>query len=717
MILFPADLDDFENPEPADSLDDPSHAGQHDDANDAIEALEAKVGVDNSTDEDSFDFRIRRLESNPHWITDFGAVGDGVTDDTAAIQAALDAGNADGRGVYVPKVDDPLTDFYKITDDLVPYSDTHMFGDGASLSIIKQTALNKNGLRGIGLENVTLHDFALKGNAADDTHVGTGTGKGIYLTYGTRGNNPRHELRNLNVAGWGSDGVYVQTGITMLVDNVLSQYNAGHGFHWPEGGTSTRFSNTWALRCNQAGYYFNQSVYISLIGAATDFCGVGYYIKDAQSIGFFACGSENQRNIGGTYNGRSWVIDNSANITLEACWITGNNNIGVEVINTANNAWLNVVDNSPGGSAVNFIKTAAGTNSVIAGLNNDTANSLSPGTVSIYNDGGGGLRPASDIHLANNKSIVWRNAADSADKVVLFVGADDVTGIKSGGGGLQLKRSDNVAIVSIEEGSDLTRFLGDLYLTNNKSLVWRNAADSADKVLLHLGTTDNVVLRGAGGDVFIEKADTTIIAQFKESDNTLDMRSHKIVAVANPTNPQDATTKDYTDSTFQVIDPQLTALAALSPAADKLPYFTGATTAALADFTTLARTLIANSTEANMRTTLQLGSANAVGFKSLALTDTSGTLSMTAAADGGEYNLSVSASGTLALFGSGGNFLNLELLDGGLFIDSGKLVKQTSSPPASAGATGGVGTIEWDSGFIYICVAANTWKRVAIATW
>lgn len=40
-----------------------------------------------------------------------------------------------------------------------------------------------------------------------------------------------------------------------------------------------------------------------------------------------------------------------------------------------------------------------------------------------------------------------------------------------------------------------------------------------------------------------------------------------------------------------------------------------------------------------------------------------------------------------------------------------------SDPPASATATGVAGTITWDSGFIYVCTATDTWKRVAIATW
>lgn len=37
--------------------------------------------------------------------------------------------------------------------------------------------------------------------------------------------------------------------------------------------------------------------------------------------------------------------------------------------------------------------------------------------------------------------------------------------------------------------------------------------------------------------------------------------------------------------------------------------------------------------------------------------------------------------------------------------------------PASAAATGTAGTIAYDSSYIYVCISANTWKRVAISTW
>lgn len=62
-VNFPASLDNFTNPSSTSSVASPSHAQQHADANDAIEALEAKVGVNNSTITTSLDYRVRTLEN------------------------------------------------------------------------------------------------------------------------------------------------------------------------------------------------------------------------------------------------------------------------------------------------------------------------------------------------------------------------------------------------------------------------------------------------------------------------------------------------------------------------------------------------------------------------------------------------------------------------------------------------------------------------------
>ena len=41
----------------------------------------------------------------------------------------------------------------------------------------------------------------------------------------------------------------------------------------------------------------------------------------------------------------------------------------------------------------------------------------------------------------------------------------------------------------------------------------------------------------------------------------------------------------------------------------------------------------------------------------------------------------------------------------------------SQATPASAGAAGHKGEVRWDDGFIYVCVADDTWERVAIDTW
>jgi len=46
-----------------------------------------------------------------------------------------------------------------------------------------------------------------------------------------------------------------------------------------------------------------------------------------------------------------------------------------------------------------------------------------------------------------------------------------------------------------------------------------------------------------------------------------------------------------------------------------------------------------------------------------------------------------------------------------------KLRVTTTVAPASATAAGTAGEFAWDSNYIYICTATNTWKRVGISTW
>jgi hypothetical protein len=86
--------------------------------------------------------------------------------------------------------------------------------------------------------------------------------------------------------------------------------------------------------------------------------------------------------------------------------------------------------------------------------------------------------------------------------------------------------------------------------------------------------------------------------------------------------------------------------------------------------------------------------------------------SFTSAQDTGMYYISsnkigFSTSGTLRVTMSGT----------AVTLASGVALVLPSTTPASASATGVAGTITWDSSYIYVCTATDTWRRVAIATW
>jgi hypothetical protein len=52
-----------------------------------------------------------------------------------------------------------------------------------------------------------------------------------------------------------------------------------------------------------------------------------------------------------------------------------------------------------------------------------------------------------------------------------------------------------------------------------------------------------------------------------------------------------------------------------------------------------------------------------------------------------------------------------------LDVNADSIRVRTAQTPATAGAAGNQGEIAWDADYIYVCVATDTWKRVAIATW
>jgi len=64
MSAYPTSLDTLTNPGASSKLNNPSHSQQHSDANDAIEALEAKVGINGSAVTTSVDYKLSSLPAS-----------------------------------------------------------------------------------------------------------------------------------------------------------------------------------------------------------------------------------------------------------------------------------------------------------------------------------------------------------------------------------------------------------------------------------------------------------------------------------------------------------------------------------------------------------------------------------------------------------------------------------------------------------------------------
>jgi hypothetical protein len=185
-------------------------------------------------------------------VQDFGAVGDGVTDDTAAIQAAINSASNYGR-IHIP------SGTYKVTSTLVIDVGIILYGDGAQeyadvspgKTVISYTgtgvAINVLGTGGEGKENIHLSDFSIIGNNSANGGIDIGTGLitkssfiNIFISgFKNSGTNLGYGIRLLNVYTTLFENVYTYKNITGLYFfgdtttlnfvNCVSRQNLGDG--------------------------------------------------------------------------------------------------------------------------------------------------------------------------------------------------------------------------------------------------------------------------------------------------------------------------------------------------------------------------------------------------------------------------------------------------------------------------------------------------------
>ncbi len=231
-------------------------------------------------------------------VKDFGAVGDGVTDDTAAIQAALDSLPSAGGEVYVP------TGQYRVTAGLVASKRVRLVGAGysfllasASPCVIVKASTVSGPVLTLSASASTVENLSFLGEVGN-------TGDGILIR------SSRGTLRDVSVFQMGQDGIRIGTDAgnencnLWYLSNVKTKSNGQHGLHLSEGAGPLADTNAGtcvnidAQSNGAAGVYLNGSQLNTFVGGAYQNNGTyGIHLSSNASYHVFSGGDPEANSI------------------------------------------------------------------------------------------------------------------------------------------------------------------------------------------------------------------------------------------------------------------------------------------------------------------------------------------------------------------------------------------------------------------------------------
>lgn len=240
-------------------------------------------------------------------VKDFGAKGDGSTDDTAAIQAAIDYAVAAGRrSVYFPAgtyiVTSPLHAQVETGTTTVGGSTKSRYAYGMGLTL-RGEQVGKTVLRKTGQTTYTIPaNNNISGGSTVDTTLffGGSEGTGLYVSdlsienastgecYAIYATRARCVLERLNVCT-NSRGIYLYGWLNNLTDIIITAKEKGL---WVANATSTVCNKVFVAGCNNP-YYLVSAYYSTLISCCADSCtGSIWTLKG--SVTMSGCGSESK---------------------------------------------------------------------------------------------------------------------------------------------------------------------------------------------------------------------------------------------------------------------------------------------------------------------------------------------------------------------------------------------------------------------------------------
>jgi len=291
-------------------------------------------------------------------VRSHGAVGNGTTDDTKAIQAAINFAQERNRGVFFPD------GTYRITAALmVSRSGTRLVGENREFTMIRQDNPAANGISvelgpnggvwGNQTRRITIVDLNLYGRGA-----ATSTGRAVNIDGTQTLVGQGVELYGVTIRGW-SIGLYNRRCDQTTLRDCVIAYN-GTGIDYDTSAHSLVLINTGIARHTVEGILARAGSGNVIIGG--DY---GNQPRDIRVIGpqpLTIIGSNHESCIGGT---EFISVENNARLTMIGAWFLRGHGLDVPAVRLKGVSLLNVQGLSAGGSFTRLIQKDSATASVI----------------------------------------------------------------------------------------------------------------------------------------------------------------------------------------------------------------------------------------------------------------------------------------------------------------------------------------------------------------
>jgi len=244
------------------------------------------------------DAAAQSTQSSGIWtnVKAYGATGDGVTDDTAAIYSAISTlqQNKDSRGgvLYFPagqyKCSSPIS--------FAAYNagDVHNIivrGDGPQCTTIDFVAA------GSGASGITFNAGAQFG--IEDLLINGAPGNGVVIgngnSVGSSGYCAFFSIRNVRVQNCGSNGFLFINAYMGTMSDCWSASNGGIGFLFAGYHTSIDVNRCYASSNTGIGWSLNGMTYSSFTACGSDGNVWGYAMTNMVGVSFNACGAESNQ--------------------------------------------------------------------------------------------------------------------------------------------------------------------------------------------------------------------------------------------------------------------------------------------------------------------------------------------------------------------------------------------------------------------------------------